>query len=680
MSFRAHLAAVTGVSIVLSTLVAVLPANADTITASELPGLLTVGAETTAPAYDRDLFEHWIDADGDGCNTRYEVLIEESITPVAVGAGCTLTGGTWVSSYDTMTTTDPAQIEMDHVVALAEAWRSGASGWTNDQRRLFANDLDVPYALTAASSASNQAKADKDPAEWLPTNTEHTCQYVTSWALIKYRWSLKVDPVELAALQAELSGSCGATPVTLPTVVVQPGAQPTPVTSISAFPAGVSRLAGASRYDTAIAASQKYAANVPVVFVATGTNFPDALSASAAAALLGGPLLLTPAASVPANVLNELIRLQPAQIYAIGSTGAISTTAFNQLNAVAPTTRLGGADRYSTGLNIVNTAFTSSSTAFIATGRNYPDALAATGAAGKLHAPIILVDGQAGTVPAAVLQTLTRLGVSSVAIAGGSSVVSTGIQQQLTNAGYGVTRHAGADRYSTAATINNAYFGPGTSSTMFLATAANFPDALAGAAIAGRLGVPLYITTTACTPTPVHDSIAALAPTTKVVMGSTAVVSDQAAANIGCLSGSRPTITGSTAVTSTLYANPGTWTSGAAFTYKWFANGVQISGTGSSLSVTAGLYGKRISVQVTGTKTGYTTLSLRSVETSAVWYPSRTAPIDTWTCPSWAPIKGNADSMIYHMPGGRYYDATNPEECFRTESAAVAAGYRKSKL
>jgi hypothetical protein len=216
MHVRARVALIAAASILSSLFVAVPAAQADTVTAAQLPGLLTVAAETTTPSYDRDLFEHWIDADSDDCNTRYEVLIDESTTPVTVDDGCWISGGTWVSPYDGVTAYAPSGIEIDHVVALAEAWRSGASGWTNEQRRAFANDLDVPYALTAASSTSNQSKADKDPAEWLPTNSSYVCEYVTSWALVKYRWSLTVDQAEFNALSSVLSGTCGSQSVTLP--------------------------------------------------------------------------------------------------------------------------------------------------------------------------------------------------------------------------------------------------------------------------------------------------------------------------------------------------------------------------------------------------------------------------------------------------------------------------------
>ncbi|GAA1180912.1 hypothetical protein GCM10009584_23660 [Ornithinimicrobium humiphilum] len=143
-----------------------------------------------------------------------------------------------------------------------------------------------------------------------------------------------------------------------------------------------------------------------------------------------------------------------------------------------------------------------------------------------------------------------------------------------------------------------------------------------------------------------------------------------------------PTISGTPKVTYTLKANRGSgWSSGTAFTYQWYANGKAISGaTSSSLKLSASRAGQTITVKVTGKKSGYPTVSRTSRATAAVTYPTRTAPISSWNCPSWAPIKGNANSGIYHMPYQRYYDATKPEDCFRTEAAAVAAGYRKAKV
>ncbi|UUT35850.1 sunset domain-containing protein [Microbacterium elymi] len=142
-----------------------------------------------------------------------------------------------------------------------------------------------------------------------------------------------------------------------------------------------------------------------------------------------------------------------------------------------------------------------------------------------------------------------------------------------------------------------------------------------------------------------------------------------------------PTVSGSRYVTRVLTAKPGAWTAGTAFTYQWYANGRAISrATKATLKLGTAQAGKKISVRVTGRKSGYTTVSRTSAATGVIGYPSRTTPASLWNCPSWAPIKGNASSMIYHMPGQRFYNATQPEDCFRTETAARAAGYRKAKV
>jgi len=144
---------------------------------------------------------------------------------------------------------------------------------------------------------------------------------------------------------------------------------------------------------------------------------------------------------------------------------------------------------------------------------------------------------------------------------------------------------------------------------------------------------------------------------------------------------STPTISGTRQVTKTLTAKTGTWTKGTTFTYKWYANGKAISkATKKTLKLSATLAGKKISVKVTGKKSGYKTVSKTSKKTATIGYPSRTKPVSAWNCPAWAPIKGNASSMIYHMPGQRFYKATKPEDCFRTQGAAVSAGYRKAKV
>jgi hypothetical protein len=152
--------------------------------------------------YDRSLFKHWIDADGDSCNAREEVLIIESLEPVTLGAGCKVLTGRWLSNFDDVVITDSSKLDMDHMVPLKEAWDSGANTWSAERRQAFANDIDLPEALIAVSASSNRSKSARDPAEWLPTNTSYRCQYVEDWMAVKVKWELSVDPKEFEALRS----------------------------------------------------------------------------------------------------------------------------------------------------------------------------------------------------------------------------------------------------------------------------------------------------------------------------------------------------------------------------------------------------------------------------------------------------------------------------------------------
>ncbi|MFJ4007761.1 HNH endonuclease family protein [Streptomyces sp. NPDC090023] len=187
------------------------------IAATTLP--LTVAVERLAAAaesgdgYQRDLFKHWVDADQDGCDTRAEVLISESRNESTVHTGCRVTAGTWFSYYDGVTVTDPAALDIDHVVPLAEAWDSGASTWTAERREAYANDLDGDSSLVAVTARTNRSKGDSDPSEWLPPLADARCTYAADWVATKLRWHLAADPAEHAAL-TELAAGCGQQHVT----------------------------------------------------------------------------------------------------------------------------------------------------------------------------------------------------------------------------------------------------------------------------------------------------------------------------------------------------------------------------------------------------------------------------------------------------------------------------------
>ena len=157
--------------------------------------------------YNRDLFADWYDDDRNGCNTRKEVLIAESLDTVQIGARCAITGGRWFSIYDNVETTDSSTFDIDHMVPLSEAWDSGAWNWNADQRKHFANDLDQPFFLIAVTASSNRSKSDRDPAEWMPPNAGYHCEYVRIWIEIKRAWDLSVDQAEHDYLAQKLA-SC----------------------------------------------------------------------------------------------------------------------------------------------------------------------------------------------------------------------------------------------------------------------------------------------------------------------------------------------------------------------------------------------------------------------------------------------------------------------------------------
>lgn len=166
---------------------------------AELSGL-PVAAEGSLTGYSRDLFPHWTSSDG--CTTRQRVLIRDGIDVVVDGT-CQPVSGRWFSPYDGVTLFAASDVDIDHVVPLAEAWRSGADDWTTDWRRGFANDLFWPQ-LRAANDDANQAKGDRDPSDWKPRAAYH-CTYSKMWIRSKHAWGLTVDAAEKSALQSMLN-------------------------------------------------------------------------------------------------------------------------------------------------------------------------------------------------------------------------------------------------------------------------------------------------------------------------------------------------------------------------------------------------------------------------------------------------------------------------------------------
>ncbi|ALV48010.1 hypothetical protein ASR50_35195 [Streptomyces sp. 4F] len=181
---------------------------AETLPLAEAVSRLPLRTESR-DGYSRELFRHWNSGDdpADGCNTRAEVLIDEAVEPPTVGAGCRLTGGLWWSYYDASWVTPASNLDIGHMVPLAEAWDSGASTWTAQRREAYANDQGSAQSLVAVTARSNRSKADQDPAEWLPPSADMHCRYAAEWVATKLRWTLTADTSELTAL-SNLADAC----------------------------------------------------------------------------------------------------------------------------------------------------------------------------------------------------------------------------------------------------------------------------------------------------------------------------------------------------------------------------------------------------------------------------------------------------------------------------------------
>ena len=182
-----------------------------------LPALvgLEVAPAGSMAGYSREEFPHWAseaerygwkEPDG-SCDVRDAALIRDG-EGVEIDGDCSITAGTWLDPYTGRTLTDSSKVDIDHVVPLANAWRSGAgsSGWSVTDREAFAND---PEGLLSADAGANREKGDKGPEAWKPPNQDYWCEYARRWIWIKSDWHLTINPAEKSSLRRML-GTCGA--------------------------------------------------------------------------------------------------------------------------------------------------------------------------------------------------------------------------------------------------------------------------------------------------------------------------------------------------------------------------------------------------------------------------------------------------------------------------------------
>jgi hypothetical protein len=178
-------------------------------------GELPVAPPGSMAGYSRDRFPHWAsDAERYGwkepdgsCDVRDAALIRDG-EGVQIDEDCSITAGTWLDPYTGKTLTDSSEIDIDHVVPLANAWRSGANSaeWSTADREAYAND---PEALLSTDAGANRTKGDKGPEAWKPPNRDYWCEYARRWIWIKSDWNLSVNPAEKSSLR-QMLGTCGA--------------------------------------------------------------------------------------------------------------------------------------------------------------------------------------------------------------------------------------------------------------------------------------------------------------------------------------------------------------------------------------------------------------------------------------------------------------------------------------
>ncbi|MEU9837296.1 HNH endonuclease family protein [Streptosporangium sp. NPDC048047] len=166
---------------------------------------LTVAAPRAMTGYSRAKFPHWMSQSrkGAGCDTR-EVVLARDGQGVERDSECRAVSGVWKSLYDGRRYTRAASVDIDHVVPLANAWRSGADAWSTQRRRAFANDLTRPQ-LIAVSAASNRSKGDQSPDQWQPPLGTSWCLYSRAWVQVKQHYSLTVTAAEKTTLRQMLN-------------------------------------------------------------------------------------------------------------------------------------------------------------------------------------------------------------------------------------------------------------------------------------------------------------------------------------------------------------------------------------------------------------------------------------------------------------------------------------------
>ncbi len=288
----------------------------------------------------------------------------------------------------------------------------------------------------------------------------------------------------------------------------------------------VSRVNGKDRYEVSAAVSKStFPAGTKTAYVASGGIYTDALSGSAPAGHVGGPVLLTAPTVLPYAIRYELSRLKPQKIVVLGGAASVSNGVMDLLRGYAPSVvRMDGKDRYEVSAAVSrSTYWVGTQIAYIASGAIYTDALSGSAAAAHNGSPVLLT---APTVLPNVIRTeLKRLKPQKIIILGGSSTVSNGVMSLLRSYAPSVTRMDGKDRYEVSANVSKATFSAGIR-TAYIASGGIYTDALSGSAAAGYVDGPVLLTSPTVLPDVIRAELRRLKPQRIVILGGPGTVSN----------------------------------------------------------------------------------------------------------------------------------------------------------
>ncbi|MHA7139658.1 cell wall-binding repeat-containing protein [Rossellomorea arthrocnemi] len=295
------------------------------------------------------------------------------------------------------------------------------------------------------------------------------------------------------------------------------------VTGIDQADIGTERIFGPDRYETAVKISSKGWEQSDVAVIATGRNYPDALSATPLAYHHNAPLLLTNTTTLPKSVKDELKRLKVKKVILVGGKSVITSNVEKEVKdlGIKTISRISGADRYETSVKIAEQlGFTDR--AVVATGQSFADALSIAPIAASLEMPILLTkkNGTSDSVRNYIEESMFE----QFYVIGGESAIPEMVAEEFMN----YERLSGSDRYETNSSIINYFAGELNMSTPFIATGKNYPDALAGSALAAVEGNPVVLTHPKEAQFTTMDTLAMFAPVTDMyyILGGEEAISD----------------------------------------------------------------------------------------------------------------------------------------------------------